>query len=154
MSEAIDSGKPVCAPVVEWGWSFKNNCFALNPEIGWIQKFRFKSLALDGERSVISVNPPSTTYNNLISIIVWAKPLASQLVLINATLCLKMQDGSTKYLVGTRQMSGNGGVLTLTTKGTIPINQIQSAILKFDIPVELAFSLNKPNNPAVMWIGN
>jgi hypothetical protein len=166
MSNAIDSGQATCVPLDPFGWIFQRNCFQLDPDIDtnnlqnklgvWTKKLSFEPVETVGRESSISIAPPSLSLSkNLISIAVLIKPYAEQLILINARVVLKMKNGNTKYLVGSRQLSVTGGLLMLTGGGVIPISEIEAVTLKFSAPVDLAFvPIESRNKPVVFWMGN
>jgi hypothetical protein len=159
MANAIDSGQATCVPIDPLGWMFQRNCFQLNPDIDgstWGKPLDFESVKVDGGNSAISINPPSSALSKrMISLAVLIKPQAEQSILINAEAVLKMKNGDTKYLIGSRQLAAAGGLLMLTGRGATPISEIEAVTLKFSAPVDLAFvPIESRNKPVVFWMGN
>ena len=159
MANAIDSGQATCVPIDPLGWMFQRNCFQLNPDIDanlWVKTLRFESVKLEGGNGAIFIEPPSSALSkNMISLAVLIRPQAEQSILINAEAVLKMKNGATKYLIGSRQLAAAGGLLMLTGRGATPISEIEAVTLKFSAPVDLAVvPIESRNKPVVFWMGN
>lgn len=155
MAHAIDSKEPICVPVDPLGWVYQRNCSQLNPDINWEKEFKFDSLATDGYSSSLTISPPSSASDkNLFSIAALVKPNTLHMAFVDAKAVVNMKDGTSKYLVGGRQLSASGGLLMLTIKGVIPIKDIHSVTLVFGGPIELGFVANDPSSaPGILWMG-
>jgi len=155
MADAIDSQYAVGVPLATLGWIFQKNCVQMNSEIRTLVNYKFKSTSMEDDTSVIFLEPLRTTYNNLISLTVLVRPKGVQSLLVSAKTILKMKDETIKYLVGSRQLPASGGLLMLTSRESIPINDIQSITIKFDMPIEMGFIPEKSkDHPIILWIGN
>jgi len=154
MADAIDSQSAVGIPVASLGWVFLKNCVQLDPEMQPFHPCTFKSTSIKDDSSFIFLEPPRTTYKNLISLSILVRPQAVQSLSVNATAVIKIKNGTTQYLVGARRLPATiGGFLMLTGREPIPIKDIQSIAIKFDMPIELAY-LSEKDKPVILWMGN
>ncbi|MQT90330.1 hypothetical protein [Pseudomonas helleri] len=155
MAPAIASSESICIPIDPLGWMFSKNCSQLNPNINVSTEIEYRPLQLKKEYFSIEITPPtSASKKNLISMAVLAQPSIST-ALVQGEAVLTMKDGSIKYLSGSRQLATSGGLLIFTNKGTTPLIDIESVILKFNAPINIGFFSGEPgDHPAVLWMGN
>ncbi|WP_133511873.1 hypothetical protein [Candidatus Thiosymbion oneisti] len=160
MASVIDSGAAVCVPTEPITWLFRRNCSRLTP-IGpshnlyvddFNQSHYFQPLPVSGMSSSVDLPVQEVSDNRaLLALAVFVKPITAQAMDANAQADIVMKDGSTKYLLGSRELPSEGGLLMLSSKVPISINEIREITLSIDRPVELAYL---SNDPIVMWMGN
>lgn len=156
MAYIIDSGMPVCVPIDPLGWLFGRNCVQLNSDINLGKPYSYKNSSMDEQSNAVAIVPPPIILNkNLISLAVLAKPRMQTPRYIDAKAIIEMNDGSTKHMYGNRKLPASGGLFMFAANDTIPTSGIRSVILKFSVPVDIAYNTNEPNEtPAVLWLGN
>ncbi|MGI4857958.1 MAG: hypothetical protein ACRYHA_13815 [Janthinobacterium lividum] len=151
MSDAIDSGRPICVPIDPFGWMFQRDCESLTPDVNWVKPLTFQSITRDGLLSVTDIPVPAALrQQKLLSMAVLIKPHIGQRLPVNGRVTLTMNDGAKVFLVGARQLSSNGGILMVEAQTMLPIERIASAALTLDQPVDIAFI---GDAPAVIWMG-
>jgi hypothetical protein len=157
MAHAIDYGvSPLCVPVNPVGWMYTRDCALLNPAnlIG-SPDFHFKRVPPASEAYTLSVAPPgSLSGNMLVSLAVLARTLSAEPSRVAVKAHIQMNDGSSKFYSGSRNLADTGGLIQLTGTENIPIRNISSIKFIFDSPVEIALNPNEQKDvPAIYWLG-
>lgn len=156
LAGAIDSGiSPLCVPIDPWwrdsSWMYRINCGLLSPAPNWDYGYAPVSTPL-----YLDITPPKgTAEKNLVSAAVLIRPLLTQRSFVQAQMIIRLVDGSTEQYYGSRDLNISGGLLLLAGKNNIPIKNISSVRIVFNIPVEIALAANNPAGaPGVAWMGN
>jgi hypothetical protein len=155
MSGTLDTGEPVCVPIDPIGWIYQRNCTQLNGDVNWGRDYAFTPVASTGGVTSLPVLPPRLPADTkLLSFAILVKPLTLQAFVVNAKAVVNMKDGSTRYLLGARQVPVAGGLLHLTGKGVVAFADIHSIVLEFETPVEAGYVVDGlTTRPAILWMG-
>jgi hypothetical protein len=156
MANYIDSGvSPLCVPVDPWWkgstWIYQRNCSLLKLAPAW----DYGSILINNPL-FIDLNPPAIISNKtLVAAAVLVKPFSTKKEFVQVQMIIKLIDNSIKYYSGSSDIDSSGGLLLLTGKNVLPIKNISSVRLIFNLPVEIALAANDPVGlPGIAWMGN
>jgi len=157
MAQAIDSQvSPLCVPIDPWWkgtkWIYQRDCSLLNEIPTWdggtisIASPLFFDLKM----------PTSILGESLISAAVLIKPISTRKSFIEIQMMIKLTDGGIKYFSGSREVDPSGALLLVTGKDSVPIKNITSIRLIFNMPVEIAMTKEDGVERAIgiAWMGN
>ena len=155
MAGTVDSGVPVCVPIDPIGWVYQRNCSLLHSDVHWGGSYVFRAVGFTGDFVSLDVAVPTQLEKSkLMSFAILVKPVALQAMMVSVKGRLNMKDGSTRYLLGGRQVPVDGGLLHLTGRGAVAFSEIESIVLEFAVPVEVGFVVTGASmRPAIVWMG-
>jgi hypothetical protein len=154
MADAIDLNlHPICVPINPWlgvSWIYQRNCKLLNAPPAWrhgstklINPFFYKIAPLKDLSS-----------NTLISAAIFIKPLSTSKEFIEAKMLIKLNSGMEIIFSGQQETLVSGNLLLLTGNQVVPVRDISSIELVFNLPVEIASSPKENAAYAgVAWMG-
>lgn len=154
MAGAIDAGtSPLCVPINPWwktsNWMYQRNCRLLKTTPAWED-----GSILVNDNLAYQISPPRDLLDKtLVAAAVLVKPLGHAKSFVEVRMLIKLQDGSRRYFSGSRNINA-AGLLLLVGENPIPINEIATITLSFNVPVEVALSSQEPAGiPSVAWMG-
>jgi hypothetical protein len=75
--------------------------------------------------------------------------------MIEAEMVIVKKSGAVKRFTGSRNLDAGGGLILLDGDSGIPVSEISSIRLSFNVPVRVAKAIkNSANLPGVAWMGN
>ena len=158
MSSLIDSNiSPLCVPIDPLGWYYLRNCQQLNPVLNVQTPITFDSLSLKEPANSITIQIPENIMGSqLLALGIVVRPYekkSSYPTQANATFTLK--NGETLSFSGERQLKFSGGLITVDTNTSIPLQAIETITLHFNHPVIVGTYFDQlEQKPAILWMGN
>jgi hypothetical protein len=155
MASSIDSRlSPLCVPIDPWwkgaNWMYGINCGLLKVAPAWED-----GVALISTPLFFDTKPTNSIFEKkLIAAAILVRPFSNQKTFIEAQMLVKLVDGSYKYYSGSRYLIPSGGLLLLTGKDIVPIKNIASVRVIFNLPVEVALDSDDGGKPGIAWLGN
>jgi len=156
VSQAIDSGRsPLCVPIDPWwrgkSWIYERNCKLLMDGPDWGDG----TYDMDEFLSVM-IDVPKELYGRSIWFTaVLVKPLSSQSQMIETEMQILTKLGAVKRFVGSRKLDVGGGLILLDGNSGVPVSDISSIKLSFNVPVRVAkVASSHKKEPGVAWMGN
>jgi hypothetical protein len=161
MSAAIDSGKPVCVPVDPFGMMYQRDCedfqnIYLKFVFIFKAEFEFSPLPMEGNHSVLEMSPPESVQGKkLMALSILLRPKATSAIAVDVDAALVFKDGSIRHLAGYRHLPATGGLIMLSSKDAIPLDDVQQVKFTVSSAADLAY-LKYPTerDPIVQWMGN
>lgn len=155
MSASIDSHlTPLCVPIDPWwkgaNWIYGNNCGLLIAAPAWEDGISIINTPL-----YFDTKPPIAIFEKkLVAAAVLVRPLSTHKVFVEVQMVMKLIDGSYKYYSGSRNLMPSGGLLLLTGKDVIPVKNISSVRVFFNLPVQVALASVEEGGTGIAWFGN
>ena len=155
-SQAVDFGRsPLCVPIDPWwrgkSWIYERNCKLLIDGPDWGDGTYDMSDSL----SVLIDVPGELSGKSIWFTALLVKPLSAQSQMIEAEMVIVKKSGAVKRFTGSRNLDAGGGLILLDGDSGIPVSEISSIRLSFNVPVRVAKAIkNSANLPGVAWMGN
>lgn len=145
MSTNIDlSTSPLCVPIDPLGWIYSKNCAFLNTMPNW-------NYGTHVINTSITLKPRNFLNKTLVATAFLIKPLSNKKTFIRAEMTITLKNGHIEYASGEKNIMPSGGLILLTEKNMIVIQDIAAIKVRFSSSLEMA---NNPmGNLGVIWMG-
>lgn len=153
MSAAIDAdSSTLCVPLDPFGWVFGKNCRSLDPAMDWGHAFTYPQ-ASAGKMEIDIPLPATVSGQTLFALSALVRPANKSRERIQLQAVITEKNGRVTVLNGEQSLPASGGLITLHIPQAAGLSGISQLQLRSDKAFKLAYTMDAPVKPAIIWMG-